>query len=188
MKRFFIVMIALMTTMQAQAGLLPSLKWGVKGGMDYQVNNFQSAVESIDIKSNTGWYAGAHATLNWGMLGIRPELIYSQNNFNLEGIDGTIKMNKVDLPLLLELRFLGLLSLHAGPTFNIMNNTSGTSEGAQWDIKRPTIGYAAGVEVEIWKIAISARYNGAFEESEVLGYTTGENKISTIQIGIGFNF
>lgn len=188
MKRLVIVMIALMAAMQAQAGLLPSLKWGVKGGMDYQVNNFESAITSIDIKSNTGWYAGAHATLNWGMLGVRPELIYSQNKFNLEGIDGSVKMNKVDLPLLLELRLLGLLSLHAGPTFNIMTNTSGTSEGAQWDIKRPTIGYAAGVEVEIWKIAISARYNGAFEKSEVWGYTTGENKISTIQLGIGFNF
>lgn len=188
MKKLVIIMIALMAAMQAQAGLIPSLKWGIKGGMDYQVNDFKSAVESIDIKSNTGWYAGAHATLNWGMLGVRPELIYSQNKFNLDGIEGAVKMNKVDLPLLVELRLLGLLSLHVGPTFNIMTNTSGSSEGAQWDIKRPTIGYAAGVEVEIWKLAISARYNGAFEKSEVWGYTTGENKISTIQLGLGFNF
>ena len=188
MKRLVIVMIALMTALQAQAGLLPSLKWGVKGGMDYQVNDFKSAADNIDIKSNTGWYAGAHATLNWGMLGVRPELIYSQNKFSLEGIDGSVKMNKIDLPLLLELRFLGVLTLHVGPTFNIMTNTSGTSEGAQWDIKRPTIGYAAGAEVRLWKISISARYNGAFDKSEVLGYTTGENKISTVQLGLGFNF
>ena len=83
MKKLVIIMIALMTAMQAQAGLLPSLRWGIKGGMDYQVNDFKSAAENIDIKSNTGWYAGAHATLSWGMIGIRPELIYSQNKFNL---------------------------------------------------------------------------------------------------------
>ena len=62
MKRLVIVMITLMSALQAQAGLLPSLKWGVKGGMDYQVNDFKSAADNIDIKSNTGWYAGAHAT------------------------------------------------------------------------------------------------------------------------------
>ena len=188
MKRLVIIMVALLATMQAQAGLLPSIKWGVKGGMDYQVNDFKSAASNIDFKSNTGWYGGAHATLSWGMFGVRPELIYSQNKFNVEGVDGSVKMNKLDLPLLAQLRFFGVLSIHVGPTFNIMTNTSGSSEGAQWDIKRPTIGYAAGVEVNIWKIAISARYNGAFEKSEVLGYTTGQNKISTIQIGVGFNF
>ena len=42
-----------MTALQAQAGLLPSLKWGVKGGMDYQVNDFKSAADNIDIKSKT---------------------------------------------------------------------------------------------------------------------------------------
>ena len=181
-------MVALMATMQAQAGLLPSFKWGVKGGLDYQVNDFKSAASDIDFKSNTGWFGGAHATLSWGMLGVRPEIIYSQNKFNVEGIDGSVKMNKLDLPLLAQLQLLGIVAVHAGPTFNIMTNTSGTSKGAEWDIKRPTIGYAVGAEVEIWKIAISARYNGAFKKSEVLGYTTGENKISTVQIGIGFNF
>jgi hypothetical protein len=122
------------------------------------------------------------------MLGIRPELIYSHNQFSLEGIDGSVKMNKVDLPLLLQLRFLGVLSLHVGPTFNIMTNTSGSSEGAQWDIKRPTIGYAAGAEVKLWKISISARYNGAFKQSQVIGIETGKDKVEDIQIGLGYYF
>lgn len=188
MKRVILLFAAVVIATTASAGLLPKFQVGVKAGMDYQVNDFKSAISGIDLKSSTGWYGGAHATLSWGALGIRPEILYSQNKFDIDGIDGSVKMSKVDLPILLQWRLLGLVALQVGPTFNLMTNTSGSSDGAQWDIKRPTIGYAVGAEVDIWKISISARYNGAFEKSEVLGYTTGENKISTVQLGIGFNF
>lgn len=188
MKRFVLFLMAAMMTMSASAGVLPKLKFGLRAGMDYQVNDFKSAMNNVDIESNTGWFGGAHATLSWGAFGIRPELIYSHNKFNVEGVGGSVKMNKVDLPILAQVKFLGVVALHVGPTFNLMTDTGGSSEGTKWDIKRPSIGYAVGAEAFIWKISISARYNGAFEKSEVLGYTTGENKISTLQIGVGFNF
>ncbi|MBR4995926.1 MAG: porin family protein [Alistipes sp.] len=188
MRRYILLLAALMLTTYASAGILPKLQFGLRAGMDYQVNDFKSAIEEIDLKSSTGWFGGAHATLSWGMLGIRPELIYSQNKFDIESLDGSVKMNKVDLPILLQMKLLGLVAVQVGPTFNLMTNTSGSGEGAVWDIKRPSMGYAVGAEVEIWKISISARYNGSFKKSEVFGYTTGENKISTIQLGIGYNF
>jgi hypothetical protein len=58
----------------------------------------------------------------------------------------------------------------------------------KWNIERPTIGYAAGVEVEIWKFGISARYNGSFKGSEVLGFEVDKNKVNTFQLGLGFYF
>ena len=188
MKKLVSIMIALMTAMQAQAGLLPSLKWGIKGGMDYQVNDFKSAAENIDIKSNTGWYAGLQGELTWGMFGIRPELIYSHNKFDVEGAGSSMKLSKLDLPILAQLKFLGVLSIQVGPTFCLMTNTSGSADGYEWSVERPTVGYAVGAEARIWKLAVSARYNGSFKDSEVMGFTTGENKISTVQLGVGFYF
>ena len=90
MRRYILLLAALMLTTYASAGILPKLQFGLRAGMDYQVNDFKSAIEEIDLKSSTGWFGGAHATLSWGMLGIRPELIYSQNKFDIESLDGSV--------------------------------------------------------------------------------------------------
>ena len=50
------------------------------------------------------------------------------------------------------------------------------------------MGYAVGVDVRLWKFNVAARYNGSVKKSEVLGITTGENRISTFQLGLGFFF
>ena len=50
------------------------------------------------------------------------------------------------------------------------------------------MGYAAVVDVRLLKLNVTARYNGSFKKSEVLGITTGENRISTFQLGLGFFF
>ena len=92
---------------------------------------------------------------------------------NDAAVDGKMKLSKLDLPLLAQLKFFGILAIQAGPTFCLMTNTSGTADGVEWSIKRPTLGYAVGAEVRLWKLAVSARYNGAFKESEVYGLTTG---------------
>jgi hypothetical protein len=42
--------------------------------------------------------------------------------------------------------------------------------------------------VEIWKFGISARYNGSFKGSEVLGFEVDKNKVNTFQLGLGFYF
>ena len=190
MKRILLILAAICITSQAWAGLTPKFRLGVKAGLDYQSNDFKSDLTNFDIKSNSGWMAGLMGELTWGSLGVRPEIIYSHNAFDVEGLSkaSKLKLNKIDVPVLLQYKLLGLVSLQAGPTFCVMTNTSGTAEGAEWTIKRPTIGYAAGVEVEIWKIGISARYNGSFKASEVLGYSTGTNRINTFQLGVGFYF
>lgn len=181
------MIVALFAT-EASAGLLPKFKFGVKAGMDYQTNDIKAIADQIKFDANTGWFAGLQSELTWGMFGVRPEIIYSHNKFEVNGASSNFKLNKLDIPLLAQLKFLGILSIHAGPTFCIMTDTSGTADGYKWSVERPTVGYAVGAEARIWKLAVSARYNGAFKDSEVLGLTTGENKISTVQVGLGFYF
>ena len=188
MKRLFVVLVALLFATQASAGLVPDFRFGIKAGVDYQSNSLKSSLTELDIKSNSGWFAGVQGELMWGSFGIRPELVYSHNKFDIEGADGELKLNKLDLPLLLQLQFLKVLAIHAGPTFTLMTSTNGATGGTEWSLKRPKVGYAVGAEVRVWKLAISARYNGTFKKSTVLGYATGENKISTFQIGVGFRF
>ena len=190
MKRFILLLAVLCICVQAHSGLVPKAKIGIKAGWNYQANKLKGA-KDFDFNSDSGWYAGLQSELTWGMLGIRPELIYSRNTFDVAGptgIDGSVKMNTLDLPVLLQLRFLGFLAIQVGPTFNLMTDVGGSTQDTKWRIDRPTMGYAAGVDVRLWKLNVTARYNGSFKKSEVLGITTGENRISTFQIGLGFFF
>lgn len=188
MKRLALLMIVALFATEASAGLLPKARFGIKAGMDYQTNDIKAIADQVKFKANTGWYAGLQGEFTWGMFGVRPEIIYSHNKFEVEGVGGDMKVGKLDLPLLAQLNFLGFLSIHAGPTFCLMTDTNGSTDGQKWSIERPTVGYAVGAEARIWKLAVSARYNGAFKDSEVLGLTTGENKIATFQLGLGFYF
>jgi hypothetical protein len=188
MKRLALLLIVAFMATEASAGLLPKARFGIKAGMDYQTNDIKAIADQIKFDANTGWFAGLQGEFTWAMFGVRPEIIFSHNKFNIDGVGSEMKINKLDLPILAQLNFLGFLSIHAGPTFCLMTNTSGSANDCAWSVERPTIGYAVGAEARIWKLAISARYNGAFKDSEVMGYTTGENKISTVQIGLGLYF
>lgn len=189
MKRLLLICAMLCTFAQAQAdGLLPKFKFGVKAGMDYQSNDLSSELKNFKFDSSTGWFAGIQGDLSFGNFGIHPEVIYSHNKFDIGGAStGNITLNKLDVPVLLQYKLLGLIALQVGPTFCVM--TDSDSSIADWEFKRPSIGYAAGAEVQIWKIAISARYNGSFKRSEVLGLSTkGESRVNTFQLGVGFYF
>jgi hypothetical protein len=188
MKRLALLLAALCITTYASAGLNPKFKFGVKAGLDYQANYFSSGIKNFDIHSNSGWFAGAMADLSWGKLGIHPEVLYSHNSFAIAGADGMLKTNRIDVPVLLNYNLLGILNINAGPRFCIMDHASGSSEGVKWQVSSPTVGYAVGVETTIWKISISARYNGAFKRTEVLGFTAGKNQPTNIQLGVGYYF
>lgn len=173
---------------QASAGLTPKFKFGLKAGLDYQANDFKSAINSFDIKSSTGWFAGAMATLSWGSLGVHPEVIYSQNSFGVEGVDGSIKMSQVEVPLLFNYSLFNIVDLQVGPRFCVMDEASGSADNIEWKWKNPTVGYAIGLEATIWKLAISARFNGSFKSSEVMGFTTSSGHTNNFQIGVGYYF
>lgn len=188
MKRLCLLFALLCMTTYVSAGIIPEFRFGLKAGLDYQANDLSSALNTLNIRSNTGWTAGVMAELNWGKLGIHPEVVYSRNSFTLSGADGKLKTSQVEVPVLLNYKVLGILKLQAGPRFCVMDDASGASNQVDWHIKTPTVGYAIGVEATVWKLALSARYNGAFNRTEVLGFTTGKNKQSNLQLSVGYYF
>ena len=195
MKRLALVLAILCMATQVSAGLVPKFKFGLKAGANYQANDYsltkgalQGALADFDINSSTGWFAGAMININVGSLGIHPEVLYTHNKFGIDGANGSIKVNQVEVPLLLNYGVLGLVDIQVGPRFCLMENTNGVTENVEWKWKSPTVGYAIGLETTIWKIAISARYNGAFKKSEVMGFTTGSSRTNNFQIGVGYYF
>ena len=139
MKRFILLLAVLCIGVQAHAGLVPKAKIGIKAGWNYQANKLKGA-KDFDFNSDSGWYAGLQSELTWGMLGIRPELIYSRNTFDVAGptgIDGSVKKNTHDQPELLQLAYLGFLAvqLTSCPMSGVRRRIpSGVSCAPRWDM------------------------------------------------------
>lgn len=201
----------------AQSLTRPKLKFGIKGGLDYHSNDFSSEEYRFDIKSNTGWFIGVEADLKWNRWGIHPEVLFSHNSLDVEsptGYDNKIKVNKVDLPILLEYELWGLINLQAGPYIALYTKAEGTSERfrqnlqditrGRWEIKRPDFGYAVGAEARLWKLHFTIRYYGTFGKGKGNGVYTHHNsdgnkiqvddeiygkvKMSNLQFGVGWYF
>ena len=185
--------------------------------MDYHSNDFTSEEYRFDIKSNTGWFIGVEADLKWNRWGIHPEVLFSHNSLDVEsptGYDNKIKVNKVDLPILLEYELWGLINLQAGPYIALYTKAEGTSERfrqnlqditrGRWEIKRPDFGYAVGAEARLWKLHFTIRYYGTFGKGKGNGVYTHHNsdgnkiqvddeiygkvKMSNLQFGVGWYF
>lgn len=219
MKRFLILIALVMCVgaVSAQSLARPNIKFGIKGGLDYHSNDFTSDAFNFDIKSNSGWFIGLAADLKWNRWGIHPELLYSHNALDVEspiGYENKIKLNKIDLPVLIEYELWGIINLQAGPYFAIYTDAKGISERSrhnfqditrgEWEMKRPGFGYAVGAEARIWRLFFTLRYYGTFNNGSGNGIYTyydqnghkiqpdeeidGNVKMSNLQFGIGWYF
>lgn len=99
MKKFFgiLMMVALFTAAPTAA----QVDWGVKAGVNIaqKPSNLDDVMETV--KGKAGWYVGPmiKATIPVIGLGVEANLLYSQSNSEIEGVD--IKRQSIDLPLYL---------------------------------------------------------------------------------------
>ena len=197
MKKIALIVAMLFVTTYASAGLKEKFEFGVKAGLGYQANDIKTAIADFSLSSNAGWFAGALVNLDLGKkFSIQPEAVFSHYKFNIENaIDGYMKVNQIEIPVMVGYDITNMLTVQVGPRFCVMEDVNGMVEGtsdlvngAAWNWNSPLLGYAIGLEANIWKIVISARYNGEFKKAEVLGFTTGTNRISNFQLGVGYCF
>lgn len=98
------------------------------------------------------------------------------------------EFNRLDVPILAGVK-LGPLRLNAGPVMSF--TISETNEAFKKGIKDATWGYQAGIGLDIKKISIDIRYEGAFSKLADNIRIEGEDyatdaRASQILIGIGY--
>jgi hypothetical protein len=128
-----------------------------------------------------------------------PEIYYTtfKNEFQVPETSTTIeaKSNRVDVPVLLGYRLLGdNLGVFIGPvaSYNLSsdNQYKDFKENALKDF---TLGYQFGAQVQIQKLILNAKYEGAFTEDqrEFINSTNNEvirydSRPSLFMVGIGY--
>jgi hypothetical protein len=112
---------------------------GVKAGA-----NFASiSTDDYDTSSKTSYHAGIYANLKlsekWG---ITPEVLWSSQGADLDDVE--FNTNYVTVPIMLRWRIIDLISVEAGPQFNILTSAESDGMDVLDDLVNPSYSAAFG--------------------------------------------
>ena len=165
-----------------------------------------SAVDAYNEsgKNHVGFNVGLSAKVNLpAAFFLMPEIYYTtfKTEFNIPTSNTTLeaKSNRVDVPVLVGYKLLGdNLGVFIGPvaSYNLStdNQFADFKENATKDF---TVGYQFGAQVQLQKLIVTAKYEGAFTEdqrdfistangnTEVIRY---DSRPSLFMVGLGYEF
>lgn len=141
--------------------------FGLKGGINYAgngdfFNSAENAVQSPD--KNMGYHVGVFGKLG-NKVYLRPELVYTSTTSGYN--EGDLKLNKLDVPVLVGLNVIGPLNIFAGPAFQYILNSKFdgvTIDNIENDF---TVGLNIGAGVSFGKFGLDLRYERGFNENEI---------------------
>ncbi len=133
---------------------------GVKAGINY-ANLSGSDIGSPDPIFK--YHAGI--TARWGLaktIYVQPEAIFSAKGASSGNVD--INMNYIDVPVVLKVKLLDIVSVHAGPQFSYLLSADATGGPEDIDVKEQYKDYdlsaVAGAEYEsLFGLSFGVRYN-----------------------------
>ena len=218
MKKLFITIALVSCSLSISA---QSFSWGPKIGIavpsikvsDVQdVNSGAQALSLLeDVNGKVSGHIGVFARISLLGFYIQPELLVSSSksevsfniptdNFNLESVMGEVKLNKLDIPVLIGKRFLKVLRVNAGPVFTLplnedisFKNLTTNIEDVKTNYKSATIGAQIGAGLDLTFLTVDVRYELALQSlSEGISIGNSEfaadQRVNQFLIAIGVKF
>lgn len=140
MKNLLFVLLFFGSILSANAQFL---NWGVKGGINYNANGDLLVVaediisEPLSSDQELGYHFGLLAEIKLPLfLYIRPELLYThtESSYSInddgesDGGEARLKMDRIDIPVLLGFRVFKIGRFFFGPSFQYIMNTDLSAE------------------------------------------------------------
>lgn len=176
MKKLFVVVMMLALGAAAQAQVF---RLGIKAGPNFA--SLSGDVEGVDLKSRTGFHAGAVAEIKpAGNFGVQAEALFSAQGADSDA--GDLDLTYVSVPVLAKYYIISdVLALEAGPQFSFLVDEAEEA----WDSKSFDLAIAGGLSVNITKsFFASARYTaGVTKVADDYDLTN-----SVVQLSVGYFF
>ncbi len=176
---------------------------GARGGLNFSSLNTTSVKNFFNNNSanQTGYVFGGYVRIGRAFF-VQPEVLFSSKGGKVEILqNGTpvnvdVKFSQIDIPVLIGHKF-GPLRLNAGPmaSLNVASGSSlgdalkqYTSQNISNTINQATIGYQAGVGLDLGSFNVDLRYEGGFSSISQLNLqnnTQFNTKSSLWQLTLG---
>ena len=202
MKKIFLCLSLALITYNSNA---QDFSWGPKISLTSpslnlsDVNEIQTVSETIDLLEDTdatiGYQFGLFARASLLGVYIQPEVLLSNSNSEIKYNDlsdsenpmeivGEVKLNKLEIPILIGKRFFKVLRVNAGPIFTILINEDITQpsdyEKIESNYKDTTVGAQIGAGLDLAILTVDLRYEMGLQ-SITDGITIGENTFNADQ-------
>ena len=169
-----------------------NIHFGLKAGANFQ------KIQGIPFKEKFtfGYQAGAFAAIGFtSKIGIQPEILFSSVNadtatqfstvYGFKKID-KVKLNMLDIPILLNIKGAQFLTIQAGPQFSMLiDKNQNLLKNGETAFKQGNISAVAGLQFDLTKFKIYGRYVAGLKNLNNVN-NSNEWKNRNIQVGIGF--
>ena len=169
-----------------------SLHFGLKAGTNLQ------KIDGIPFKDKFtfGYQAGAFATIGiTSKFGIQPEVLFSSVSadtatqfstvYGFKQVD-KIKLNYLDIPVLLNIKAAPFLTIQAGPQFSMLiDKNESLLKNGENAFRKGNLSAVAGLQFDLTKFKIYGRYVAGLSNLNNVN-NADEWKSRNIQVGIGF--
>lgn len=154
-----------------------------------------SATEGVVLSPKVGIKGALSMSLEWQeSYALQLELGYAHNKVEAErgATIYDVKANVMEIPILFSYRGLGIVRFNVGPVLSLSSagRYSNGRERVEFGNVRSTLGYAAGVGVELTpKLLVDARLTGNFGRTD--NYFEGlefRSSAMWLTLGIGYMF
>lgn len=179
---------------------------GVKGGLNYS-NIYDSEGDDFNADAKMGFAAGVFVAVPIGQFfGIQPEILFSQKGYqssgSLLGFDYkmTRTTNYIDIPLFFALKPSSTVTVLLGPQYsylikqkdvfdNPISNVEVEEEFDNENIRKNTLGFIGGVDINISDIVVGARISWDLTNNNGDGTSTTPRYKNVLgQLTLGYRF
>jgi hypothetical protein len=146
------------------------INYGIKIGANFDnigdINNTTTFKKNIQTASIASAHLGIYAQLKIVDFYIRPEMQISQSKSNILTLD-QIKINKVEIPILIGYNIFGPISIFTGPIFqNIISIKSNSLNFGNYT-NSFTMGLQIGSRIDVGKFGLGFRFERGFTDNEI---------------------
>jgi len=175
-KILFACFLLTLVTKNSQA----QLQFGLKGGVNYNSDSFESVSNDVlnGAKTKTGIHTGLWLRAKLPVIGfyIRPEIVYTElnNSVNYESPFSApkttdFKFRKIDVPVLIGKKFLGIGNVFAGPSFQyILSSDFELNDLREVSTESFSLGIQLGAGIELGRLGIDLRWERGLSKTETV--------------------
>ena len=175
-KIIFAFFLLTLVTKNSQA----QLQFGLKGGINYNSDSFESVSNDVlnGAKTKTGIHTGLWLRAKLPVIGlyVRPEIVYTElnNSVNYESPFSApkttdFKFRKIDVPVLIGKKFLGIGNVFAGPSFQyILSSDFELNDLREVSTESFSLGIQLGAGIELGRLGIDLRWERGLSKTETV--------------------
>lgn len=137
--------------------------------------------------SKLGYHIGLFARLGGNSIYLQPEVLYTNTGGEFSQMQGSDEVtyeatfNRLDVPVMVGLKLADFFRIQVGPVASFLLNsdvTENVNSGEVPDYKNSTIGYQAGIGVDIGNMIVDFKYEGPFSKNSesIAGFATDQRQ------------